>query len=99
MVALETASVFVSNLFSCVLLSRSRLIISGHFQQVIHSGKRMAASAVDPKVIATTRELLSGMIKKPALTDKLLNRPPFKFLHDVIVNVGISISLIIDLTS
>lgn len=50
--------------------------------------ERIMAATVDPKVIETTKERLGGIIKKPALTDKLLNRPPFKFLHDVIVNVS-----------
>lgn len=46
------------------------------------------AVTVDPKVITATKELLTSVIKKPALTDKLLNRSLFKLLHDVIIDVS-----------
>lgn len=38
---------------------------------------------VDPAIIAKTREALS-FLQKPPLTDKLLNRPPFRFVYDVV---------------
>ena len=35
-----------------------------------------------------TQTELGKVIKRPILSDKLLKRPPFKFLHDIIVNVS-----------
>ncbi|KAI6175529.1 TRAF3-interacting protein 1 [Aphelenchoides bicaudatus] len=34
--------------------------------------------------VAQTRELFSALISKPALEDRLLQRPPFKFIHDIV---------------
>ncbi|KAF7262628.1 hypothetical protein EG68_00111 [Paragonimus skrjabini miyazakii] len=38
---------------------------------------------VDPRIIKRTQETLGRIIKKPTLTDKLLSRPPFRFIHDI----------------
>ena len=37
--------------------------------------------------IETTRSIVNGIVAKPKCSDKLLGRPPFRFLHDVIIGV------------
>jgi hypothetical protein len=44
---------------------------------------------IDPAVIKKTQETLGKIINKPQLTDALLAKPPFRFLHDIIKAVSI----------
>jgi TRAF3-interacting protein 1 len=43
---------------------------------------------VNPKVLTKTQESLGKFVKKPPLTDKLLKKPPFRFLHDLLKAVS-----------
>lgn len=44
---------------------------------------------VSAAVIKRTQETLGKQIKKPGLTEKLLRKPPFRFLHDIITSVNV----------
>ena len=48
----------------------------------------MATASVDKATLQRTRDTLGKIIKKPPLTDQLLNRPPFRYLHNIITEVG-----------
>uniref|UniRef100_A0A8C3JJ51 TRAF3-interacting protein 1 N-terminal domain-containing protein n=1 Tax=Calidris pygmaea TaxID=425635 RepID=A0A8C3JJ51_9CHAR len=39
-------------------------------------------------VVRRTQESLGRVIRKPPLTDRLLSKPPFRYLHDVITEVA-----------
>ncbi|XP_046846494.1 TRAF3-interacting protein 1-like isoform X2 [Xenia sp. Carnegie-2017] len=42
---------------------------------------------MDPDVVKRTQDTLGRVIKKPPMTEKLLNKPPFRFLHDIVTEV------------
>lgn len=44
-------------------------------------------TGVSAEVLKRTKTTLGTIITKPPLTDKLLQRPPFKYLHDIITEV------------
>lgn len=44
---------------------------------------------INPEVIKATQVSLGKYIKRPPLTEKLLKKPPFRFLHDIITSVSI----------
>ncbi len=45
------------------------------------------------EIVAETARTLGKVIKRPPMTDKLLKRPPFRFLHDVIMEVSLCVSV------
>ena len=40
--------------------------------------------SVPINIVKKTQDSLGKHVKKPPLTEKLLNKPPFRFLHDII---------------
>ncbi|XP_064643650.1 TRAF3-interacting protein 1-like isoform X5 [Lineus longissimus] len=42
---------------------------------------------MDDKIVKKTQDSLGKVIKKPPLTEKLLKKPPFRFLHDILTSV------------
>lgn len=38
---------------------------------------------MNESVVKKTQEALGKVIKKPPLTEKLLSKPPFRYLHDI----------------
>lgn len=44
--------------------------------------------SMNKELVKQVQSSLAKHINKPQLTEKLLNKPPFKFLHDIITNVS-----------
>lgn len=42
---------------------------------------------MDKAIIKKTHDTLGKAIKKPPLLEKLLNKPPFRFIHDILTEV------------
>lgn len=53
----------------------------------------MNSAIIDENVIKLTSETLGKVIKQVPLTEKLLSRPPFKFLHDIIKEVSLDCNI------
>ncbi len=51
------------------------------------SSAPVASPEDEGNFIANTQKLLGAIIQKPKLTEKLLQKPPFRFLHDIITSV------------
>jgi len=49
---------------------------------------------IDAEVIKRTQDALGKYVKKPPLTDKLLRKPPFKFILDIVKAVSFFFVLI-----
>ncbi|KAL1528009.1 hypothetical protein AB1Y20_009380 [Prymnesium parvum] len=47
----------------------------------------MAEEGETPQWVAETKATLGTLIKRPKLTDQLLQKPPFRFLHDIVTEV------------
>ena len=56
--------------------------------------ERSTEKPVDARVIKKTQDTLGKIVKKPPLTDKLLQKPPFRFLHDIVTSVSNFISFV-----
>lgn len=49
------------------------------------------SAEINMEIIKATQDTLGQYVKRPPLTEKLLKKPPFRFLHDIITTVLLSI--------
>lgn len=42
--------------------------------------------AEDPEWVTSTQQAFAGFLKRPKMSSKLLKKPPFRFLHDIVTN-------------
>jgi hypothetical protein len=62
----------------------------------VHSGcaRSVSLSSITKSVsrcnedVNQTRIMISSIVTKPKCSDTLLNKPPFRFIHDIIVAIG-----------
>jgi TRAF3-interacting protein 1 len=47
----------------------------------------MQAEAEIPEWVLDTQKTLGTLISKPKLSEKLLGKPPIKFLHDIVMEI------------
>ena len=40
-----------------------------------------------PQYVALTQQKMGAVIAKPKMTEKYLKKPPFRFLHDIVMEV------------
>lgn len=43
---------------------------------------------LDQEIIKATQNALGKYVKRPPLSEKLLKKPPFRFLHDIVTSVS-----------
>lgn len=71
---LPDADFFTANCFFAVRVSFERPTFT-------------SVAAMNAAAVKRTQDTLGKVIKKPPLTEKLLNKPPFRYLHDILSEV------------